>query len=820
MKIENYHLSLDIDFETLEIHGHEIITLFLDSESELVLDCCDLQITDARMLAETMNFSLDRESKKLILQIPSSVSHEESSLHNIRIEYRGRVSEQTLHGIYKSRYDGGYFIATDFEPNGARHLFPCIDDPKFKAQFDLEVITDAKLIVTSNCPESESIQVDEKRSKHVFERTPKMSTYLFYIGIGNFDISKTVSPTGTGLRALTRPGFANKGEFALDHAKRFLQIYEEYYGIKYPLSKLDLIALPEYSAGAMENWGAITFRELGLLVDENSSSSNRRTVTEVIGHEIAHQWFGDLVTMEWWNDLWLNESFATFMETKMTDIIYPEWKVWSDFLHDMSAGAMVGDSLEGTHPIDVPVSSPEEIAQIFDDISYGKGASILRMIESWIGVEAFREGVHQYLDDFSYGNATGQSLWDKLQESAGMPVAAVMSAWIREPGYPVIKVSQHGNDILLEQERYRLKRQHNTPSFVWPIPVVATINGIRQTLLFDQQTMTLNAADNLSEIKLNSGQTGFYRVLYDKNLYSIVERKLDEMSPSDRWGIISDLYSFLLSADVEPELYFDFVRHLATDDDYPIVDAISTQLDFLRGLAPENGMLRKIYFDYYSGQIVRLGLDSKNAEADNDKIIRGRIATGLALEDQEFALTLSRKFQSYDTEDPNIRTAVAVAYARVNGENAYAGLMSAMKKKGNEADTVKIFVALTSFREPELVRKALDYSIAGEVNRADSIYAINSAAQNPFARAVTWDWVTKNIGTLQELFSGTGTVSSLLESVISRTGIGREKEVREYFSRNSISGADKGIAKGLELLEIYSGLAGRLSSSSSWNPFL
>jgi len=814
MEIKNYRLSLDIDFETLKIIGHETITA-VDLEKDLILDCYDLDVTDVSFShGKRIEFTQDHEAKKLILKnLRANPMPASSELHEIHLEYRGKVSDQSLHGIYKSRYDGGYFIVTDFEPNGARLLFPCIDDPKFKAEFDVEVLTQAGLIVTSNCDEKEVIQVEEKKSKHIFERTPRMSTYLFYLGIGNFARISQVGGTGIEFRALARPGYASKGAFALEHAMKFVQLFEDYYAVRYPLPKLDLIALPEYAAGAMENWGAITFRELGLLVDENSSASNKRSVAEVLGHEIAHQWFGDLVTMEWWNDLWLNESFATFMESKMTDILYPEWNIWGDFLHDNTGGAMLGDSLRSTHPIDVDVKSPEEISQIFDEISYGKGASILRMIEFWIGPDAFREGIRRFLTEFPYSNARGEDLWEILGQSSGLPVSDVMRSWITKPGFPVLKVSYRGNAAHFEQERLFIKRPKGEPGkFLWPIPVVASINGKKVNFLFSEKSMTYTLDEPLTDIKINSGQSGFYRVEYDQNLYSLIAEKLRDFSPFDRWGVISDLFAFLHSRMIEPALYFDFVKRSMDDDDYLVVDAIAAQLRFLRTLAPSNEMLKEIYLEYFRKQMARLGLESKTGEKDNNKILRGRIATGLALEDEEFAEKQSRKFPHYETEDPNIRASIAVSFARRNGQTSYDKLLATMKRMANEADVIKIFAALTSFKEPDLVKRSLDFCISGEVSRADSVYAISSATQNSNARGVTWEWVIGNIKPLQELFGGTPTVSFLLQEVISNCGIGREKEVKDYFSKNKIVEADKGITKGIELLEANSDLANRLSS--------
>jgi tricorn protease interacting factor F2/3 len=742
----------------------------------------------------------------------SSTGTDSVESRSIVLRYTTKVSDQALHGFYKSSYDGGYFIASDFEPNGARFLFPCIDHPDYKAEFDLEVITQKGLVVTSNCSEKVVLPVDEKRAKHVFQRTPPMSTYLLYLGIGNFEVS-SLRRGPIEFRALAKPGYAKKGAFSLERAADYVKLYEEYYAVPYMFDKLDLIALSEYSAGAMENWGAITFREVALLVDENSSAANRRHVAEVVGHEVAHQWFGDLVTMKWWNDLWLNESFATFMETKMTDKLFPEWNAWSDFVQDATGGAMHGDSLSSTHPIEANVNAPEEIGQIFDEISYGKGASILRMIEAWMGEIAFRNGVQKYLKDFPYSNASGADLWQRLEQESGLPVSEVMGAWIKKSGFPVIKVSLKGKELSLSQQKFRLLRSQNmvgTQSDLWPVPIVASINGESSNFLLKETSATLPHRAPLTKLDLNVGRVGFYRVLFDEQLYSLIEKGFPALDPFAKWGIVSDLFAFLMADQAAAELYFDFVRLAMDDASYLLVDTITSELQFLRSLAPDNLPLQKMYLDYHQRQITRLGLEPRSGEPDNDKILRSRIATGLALEDDSFAAKLAVKFADYGHLLPDLRTAVAIAYARQNGIEGFNELISTMKRMANEGDVIKLLFALTSYREPDSVKKALDFSLQGEISRADSAYAVSGACSNPRAKAVTWNWVVQNLETIRELFKGTGNVSFLMQEVISRTGIGQEQKVKNYLSHAKIEEADQGIRKGLELLEAYSSLANRL----------
>ena len=814
MKIESYKLSFDFDFNGLTFSCHEIIQI-RDSESNLALDSAGLDIEAVSTNGKSVQFEVDERAKKLNIRNLAS-SNKDDDL-KLEIDFKGRVTQETLYGVYKSSYGSSYFITTDFEPNGARLMFPCLDDPSYKAVFEIEVTTQKGLTVISNTVARSIEKIDETKDRHIFENTPRMPTYILYLGIGNFEIASR-NEDHKEFRVLAKHGSSKSGGFALENASKFIKAYEDYYSIEYPLPKLDLIALPEYASGAMENWGAITFREISLLIDENSSVMNKRRVTSVLGHEIAHQWFGDLVTMSWWNDIWLNESFATFMEALMTDSLYPSWNVLSDFLQQETVGAMLGDSLENTHPIEAEVNAPEEISEIFDEISYGKGASVLRMIESWMGGEAFRAGVRAYLSKYKYSNAKGEDLWRELEKSSRKPVSRVMATWITRPGYPVVMVSldRNNSQLKLSQERFRLRGDFNsTPDKeeeIWPIPLVTLLNGKSESSLMENEDIVLSLPrEGITQIKINAEQSGFYRVLYDEELYSTIRKNFSALSAFDRWGVISDLSAFLLSDRIRAELYFEFVRAARDDADYLVADSISSQLQFLRFLAPDNSSLKTVYLEFHRAQMDRLSLESKPGDRDTDLILRGKIALGLALEDRVFSANLSKHFKSYEKVDPNLRTAVAVAFASTgNDEDSFRELIAAMKRMGNEADLVKIYRALTSFDDPELVRKALDFCVSGEVSRSDSLYCVEDAALNPRARETTWRWFTQNLETFRELFRGTAYVSFLMQDVISAAGIGREEEVRKYLSTVKIEEAEKGIKKGLELMDIYSNLSSRL----------
>jgi tricorn protease interacting factor F2/3 len=818
MEIKSYEIELDVDFQSLGYKGRENINLE-NSDGTLVLDTIGHEFARIAVDGKTLpSESVSQDSGTLTLKgLPKGGSA------SVSIDFSGKVDDKSIHGFYKSSYDSGYLLATDFEPTGARRLFPCVDNPSFRAEIILEVLVDESLTAISNMPiaRTETLADGEgrRRKRVIFEKTPKMSTYLLFLGIGKFEEEKLDDggvANAIEIIGAASPGKGVKTRFGLENGAKFLKAYTDYYSIPYPLKKLHLIALPEYAAGAMENWGAITFREAALLIDENSSVSNRRRVTSIIGHEVAHQWFGDLVTMKWWNDLWLNESFATFMEAKTTDSLYPDWKMFDDFLLYDTGPALGGDSLRNTHPIDVNVSSPEEVSSIFDEISYGKGASILRMIEAYLGEESFRSGVARYLERFKYANAEGNDLWRSIQETSGQPVERIMSAWIKTEGHPVVDVERNGDNLELRQRRFLLLAEPELEGrgTLWPIPLTANINGKTKRLLMDQEraSIVIEQGGELRSLKFNVGQTGFYRVHYSKDLYDVIKQGFDRFGDADRYGILNDLFSFMLAGSVEPSLYFEFARRVLGERSYIVANEISGQLGLLFNLARESEEVRRTYGEFLHTQIDRLGTTAREGESDHEKLLREGIARDLALFDDDFAEKIAANFGKYRTLDPGMRNATAVAYARVSGERGFDDIARLAKEIGNDSDEVRLLRALTTFRDGALVERALDLAMGGELNRANSIYAVNAAAWNQYTRDVTWRWFIRNLDQLREMFAGTSHAGYMAENIIPGTGIGREKEVSEYFSdpEKVPKDSERGIKKGMELLEIYSRMRTRL----------
>ncbi|MBM2819622.1 MAG: peptidase rane alanine aminopeptidase [Nitrosarchaeum sp.] len=438
----NYRLEFEPIFKNFTFNGKETITIdCTEYVNSITLHCAELKIQSCNIMhAKTLQKAVIKTNAKKE-EVTITIKNKIRGQAFIEIEFTGELNDRLL-GFYRSQYkqngETKYLATTQFEAADARRAFPCWDEPQVKATFDISIIAENKFTAISNMPVISKKQIKNK-VLYTFAKTPVMSTYLIYLGVGEFEyLSSNIGKTQ--VRVITTKGNKSKGKYSLELGKKLLVSYEKYFGIKYPLPKLDLIAIPDFAAGAMENWGAITFRETILLYDPRTSSTKtKQYIAEVISHEIAHQWFGNLVTMKWWNDLWLNESFATFMATKFVTKFYPEWDLWNQFIEDAMNTAMGLDSLKTTHPIDVKVNKPSEIREIFDAISYDKGGCVLRMLEHYVGESNFQKGLKNYLYNFKYKNAEGQDLWNAIGKISKMPVSKMVSTWLTQPGFPVVE---------------------------------------------------------------------------------------------------------------------------------------------------------------------------------------------------------------------------------------------------------------------------------------------------------------------------------------------------------------------------------------------
>ena len=501
-------------------------------------------------------------------------------------------------GFYRSKYlvhgEPRWMATTQFESTDARRSFPCWDEPALKATFKISLIIPKDLSALSNMPVASQEPVQEGAKTLIrFEETPVMSTYLLAYIVGEFDYVEDHTQEGVKVRVYTPPGKSSQGAFALKMATRTLSFFTEYFGITYPLPKADMIAIADFASGAMENWGLITYRETALLIDEATSGvSSKQRVAYVVAHELAHQWFGNLVTMEWWKELWLNEGFATWVGNLAVAHFFPEWDIWTSFISDYFSRAQLLDAMINTHPVEVEVNNSDEIDEIFDVISYCKGASVIRMIATYLGEEDFKRGLNIYLNAHLYANATTDDLWAGLTESSGKDVKGYMDDWIKRAGLPVISVSQsvtNPRELVLRQERF-LSSGASVPAdqnTTWKCFIGVVTEKVNEPtfveLSSEQDTVTIpeNLIDGPdSWVKVNAGQSGFFFVHYDDRMLENLTRAVqaNQLNAQDRIGLISDAYALTKAGRMSTAQLLRLVQGYSKETDFTVFGEVAAVL--------------------------------------------------------------------------------------------------------------------------------------------------------------------------------------------------------------------------------------------------
>ena len=721
-------------------------------------------------------------------------------------------------GFYKSQYKDKkgktkYLATTQFEAADARRAFPCWDEPAVKATFDVSLLVDKHLDAISNMPVISKKKTGTK-ILHKFGRTPIMSSYLLYLGVGEFEYLHG-KLRNIKIRIVTTKGNKNKGKLSLDFTKKFLGEYEKYFGIKYPLPKLDMIAIPDFAAGAMENWGAITFREAILLYDAKTSSTRtKQYIAEVISHELAHQWFGNLVTMKWWNDLWLNESFATFMATKIVNKFYPEWDLWDQFLGDAMLNAMSLDALKNSHPINVDVKHPAQIREIFDAISYDKGGNVLRMLENYVGIENFRKGLKYYLTQHKYSNAEGQDLWKSIGRVAHKPVDTMMKTWIDQVGYPVVDVKRNNSKVSLTQRRF-LSDGSISSKNRWSIPIHIEEGNHESSILMKSQKSVVSLKNIDSNFIINSGRYGFYRVQYDANSLAQLELLIDEkiLNHVDRWSLQNDLFSQCVSGTKQIQEYLDFTTSYHDEDNYITLQNLAQNLYHLYKLTRKEKFSDEIrtYTAQFLGTIFdRLGWDSQKNEKHTNALLRSFVITALGkLGDKEILNEARKRFNKFlknkNSLAADLQEPVFVLVAWQGNEKTYNKLLSLYKKSTLQEEKIRFLMAMCNFKQKNLLLKTLALSLTPEVRSQNIRVPIMGVSANIYGSDILWPWLKNNWKKLVRRFGvGNPLANRIVASIGSVIDDKQEKDVRKFFKRMPLPGTERVIEQTLERVRIRS----------------
>jgi len=793
-----YRLDLDVDYESEEFRGD--LTIFgLGPRSEVELDCEELTVHSVQQGGRPLEFRLDTSAHRLSITKPSTVTGP------VQIAYSGRAAKDLQTGLFVARLGEGKALTTMMEPEGCRRLFPCLDRPSEKAVFRLRVVTQPSLVVISNA-EGDSRLLPDGRREWTFAATPPMSTYLVYLGVGPFQ--ETESRAG-GVRVIvaSTPGAAAHTAKVLQIAQAALQSYGDFYGVAYPLPKLHFVALTDFWA-AMENWGAIAGDDGYFSLGPSASPASVRLAVETIAHEIAHQWFGDLVTLHDWNDLWLNESFAMFVVAKITERAHLRSDAWGEFLIRTRRGQFA-DSLRATHPVAPDSVDPREIMARADDITYFKGGQLLRMLEGYLGPDAFQRGISDYLRRHAFGNARSDDLWSAVEQSSGRKVAAVMRAWVDRPGHPCVVVEEKAGAIRLTQHRFTFLPRESE-DLPWPIPLTFEIAGMRRSMQFDSREVDMQVSKSTS-LHLNPGRTGFYRTLYPPEHRAVLFDRIMETTPFDRWGLLHDAQAFLLSGDYSLEEYVRTVLSVRSAEDYMTVAEVASALDQLLPYLREAPPFRQAAQRFCHAQLERLGWTARPDEPDTHGVLREMLASALVEADDDVAREFAGRFEKIGTEEPALRPAIVWAYARHGGPEAADRLLARAKS----LDTNEAFdaaCALGGLPDSEGLARALGEMFAPGIRLGDSMYLLIHVARNPNGRAAVWEWMTKNLREYERRTQGSYLLALTLQFVIPAAGLGREEEVREFFRREEFPSGVVGVRTGLELMEVYGRLRSRVPS--------
>ena len=814
----NYNLTFEPDLKKFVFDGEEKISAECKKPTNLiVMNCAEIKIFECSVQMGDKIIEASTKTNDKLEQLQIKLNQKVKGKITILIKFQGILNDRLL-GFYRSQYKQGsktkYLATTQFEAADARRAFPCWDEPEAKATFEISIIANNQFTAISNMPIKSKVKLGNK-TLYEFEKTPIVSTYLIYLGVGEFEY--LTSKIGRVLiRVVTTKGNKSKGKFSLELGKKLLTSYEKYFGIKYPLPKLDLIAIPDFAAGAMENWGAITFRETILLYDPKTSSTRtKQFIAEVISHEIAHQWFGNLVTMKWWNDLWLNESFATFMATKFVDKFYPEWELWDQFVEDAMNIAMGLDSLKTTHPIDVKVNSPAEIREIFDAISYDKGGCILRMLEHYVGEPKFREGLKQYLKKFKYQNAQGQDLWDAIGKASKLPVSKMVNTWLKQPGFPLVEINQDGQLLKLKQKRYLLEYDKKYSKGIWDIPMSVGLSSEISKKMFSTKSMSLKLPKNTVGFVANYGRKGFYRIKYGEEILLDLKMLVDQkkVSSIDRWAIQNDLYSLCVSGDEQVRNYLDFTDAYYDEDNYLASVNVAHNLASLYFRAFDEKFseeIRGYAINYLRKVLSDLGWEPKKSDKHTDALLRSLAISFLGkMDDEEVLEEAQKKYKKFlkfpGSISPDLIEPICSIAAWTGDSKTHSELTKLYKNAKTMEEKLRFLGAMCNFKNKKLLIKSLDFSQTSEVRSQNMQLPIMKIAANPYGKKVLWPWLKKNWKKLnKKVGHGNPLFNRIVASISSVADDSMEREIKQFFKKNPTPGTERTQSQTLERIRINS----------------
>ncbi|KAG0220143.1 peptidase family M1-domain-containing protein [Mortierella sp. GBAus27b] len=826
----------------ININIHEATKTILINTKELSLRWARVEIGENTHEASEITFDEHRETTTLTfgsdLPVGTAV---------LNIYYDGILNDK-MSGFYRSTYkddEGNTKVmgVTQFEATEARRAFPCWDEPSAKATFSIKLVVPVELEALSNMPVEGITQVEPEEKTVHFAITPVMSTYLVAWAVGDFEY---VESTTTKLekpitcRVYTLPGLKEQGRFAVDITPRILEYFTEIFGIAYPLPKMDQIAVPDFDMGAMENWGLVTYRTVALLFDEKTSDLRfKEQVASTVAHELAHQWFGNLVTMEWWDHLWLNEGFATWVGTLAVDHLFPEWDTWPSFIvSDMQRGISL-DSLRSSHPIEVPVSDPHEIHQIFDSISYSKGASVIRMLSNWLTVDVFLAGIRRYLKKHTYKNATTDDLWAALSEESKIDVGEFMKTWTRVIGLPILNVTEADGIVNVEQHRY-LSTNDVKPEedeTVWWVPLgvhpkPASITDPNQTL----KTRSLSFEISEGAYLFNKDYSGVFRTNYPPSAISRIGKSIlegsDLVSLSDRAGLIADISSLSKSGHTATKNFLELVQYYKNEETFVVWDLLAQRVSEIVGVFADGDeqvyeSLQRFQRNLVDDMVKKVGWEFPEGEDYLTSRLRNVILRAAGRAGHEATVAeAQRRFAIFSSDSsqesilhPSIRqTAFEIVLSR-GGEEELQAVIKYLKASPKQDQQVVALMALGHVRQPELIAEVHSLALSDVVRPQDVLYVLSGLAQNPKARRLTWEFVKSKWTVLIDRYkSSMGLLGMCVKYPLAQVSDPEvAKDVTEFFADKDTKDFQRALDQAIEGLNVNSAWVKREQASlSEW----
>jgi len=814
----HYELVIEPDLDAATFTGEETVAVEItEPVGSIVLNVKELDVHEAWVTVAgervDADVTLDAERERATFALSREVPAGDATVH---ARFSGVLNDK-LTGFYRSTFvDAGGTTrtigTTQFEATDARMAFPCWDEPDFKAVFEVTLVVAEDLLAISNAAEVERTPTGDGRVAVRFAETIPMSTYLVAFVVGPLVATEPIDVRGTPLRVVHVPGKEHLTAFALEVAEFCLEHFADWYDIPYPGDKCDLIALPDFAAGAMENLGAITFREAVLLIDPaDATQLELQRVADVVAHELAHMWFGDLVTMKWWNGLWLNEAFATFMELAAVDAFRPEWQRWVAFTTERAAAFAV-DALASTRPIEYPVLSPHDADGMFDVLTYQKGGSVLRMLQQYLGEDGFQAGIRLYLRSREYGNAETTDLWDAIEEATGEPVRRIMDTWIFQGGHPVVSVEAADGGVRLEQRTFRYG-PHDDDS-TWAVPVLLRAGDETTRTLLDDRAATAPIADTSHGVVANAGGHGFYRVRYSPELLAALRPNVGSLAPVERALLVEDTWASVLAGDTEAAALLDLLEGYTGESDPAVWATISPALGALDRIldGDDRAAFQAYVRDLATPTLERFGWEPADGESDLDSQARQLVITLLGtLGADRSVQARARELHGAADLDPNVAAATVAIVAATGTADDHAAFLERYKTSPSPQEALRYLYGLGAFPDRDLAQRSLSLALSDTVRSQNAPFLVQLLLQNRDVNELAWEFVKGEWDAINERFPD-NTIPRLLGGVTTLSTPELAADVEAFVASHPVPQAVKTVEQHLERLRVNVALRQRESA--------